>query len=198
MTAITLPGAGIVAGYVEGESGWGAAMNRNLRVLDALLNITAIDKDLAAPPSATPGAVYIVAGSATGAWEDQSGKLAVWCEGDDLVDAEWLFVTPKESWRAWVEDENVFYQYVSGAWVIDNTSSVSPEQYDQLIGDGSAANFFISHNLGTRNVHVTVYRNASPWDSIIVDVSRPNENMVEISGFAIAPSVDEYVVLVSK
>lgn len=65
------------------------------------------------------------------------------------------------------------------------------------IGDGTRANFYLTHNLGTYNVHVTVYRSASPRDTIIVDVSRTTEDEIEISGFSSAPAVNEYTVIVS-
>lgn len=198
MTAITLPNVGLHAGFLDAEHGWGVTMNRNQRVLDALVNLRVEDKDLTEPPLASSGAAYIVGPAATGAWAGYDGQLAIWMQGDDLPDGQWAFVQPKESWRAWLIDENAFYQYVSGTWVIDSTSSVTPTEFTQLIGDGSAANFFIDHALGTRNVAVTVYRNASPWDDIVVDVTRPSENQVELSGFALAPSVDEYMVVVRK
>lgn len=198
MTAATLPNISLTAGFVLGESGWSPAMNRNLRVLDALVNMQAINRTEISTPSASPGQVYIVGSGADGAWSGHDGELAIWCNGDDLTEGEWAFVAPREAWRVWVTAESAFYQYVSGAWVLDSSSSVTPNEYSTTIGDGSAANFYLSHGLGTRNVHVTVYRNATPWDSIVCDVTRPNENMVEISGFGSAPSIDEYVVLISK
>lgn len=118
MTAIALPNTGLSTGYTEGENGWGAAMNRNLRVLDALINLTVVDKDLTAPPAATSGAVYIVGPAATGAWAGKAGQLAIWCQGDDIPAGEWAFVPAKESWTAWVADESVFYRFTAGAWVV--------------------------------------------------------------------------------
>jgi hypothetical protein len=64
------------------------------------------------------------------------------------------------------------------------------------IGDGSAASFTITHNLNTRNVRVEVYRNATPWDTIICDITRPTANTVTLSGFGTAPSVDQFSVII--
>lgn len=198
MAAITLPNIGLASGYLDAEHGWGAALNRNQRVLDALVNLRVVDRDLTEPPVASGGDVFIVGAGATGAWAGLDGQLAIWAVGDDIPAGVWTYVVPKDSWRAWLIDEVAFYQFVAGAWVIDSSSSVTPTEHTQLIGDGSSANFFIDHMLGTRNVTVTVYRNATPWDDALVDVTRPSENQVEISGLAIAPSVDEYVVVVRK
>ena len=150
MASVTLPNLGIAAGFLTGENGWTAKMNRNLRVLDALINLRVEDRSLTSPPTATPGQVYIVGPSATGDWAGHDGKLAIWCDGDDLSPAEWAFVVPKNGWRAYVIDEDAFYQVISGTWVLDETSSVTPTSFSTTFGDGSAANFFIAHNLGTQ------------------------------------------------
>ena len=48
--------------------------NEALRALDAVVQLTVLDKDLASPPgSPTDGVRYIVAAGPTGAWSDQAG-----------------------------------------------------------------------------------------------------------------------------
>ena len=117
MTAIVLPNTGLSAGYLNEESGWGTAMNANLRTLDALVQARALDKDLTAPPATpTSGALYIVAAAATGAWAGQSGKLAIWTTGDDVT-AAWQFVSPKSGWLVFVVDESTYYRFDGSAWV---------------------------------------------------------------------------------
>jgi hypothetical protein len=59
------------------------------------------------------------------------------------------------------------------------------------IGDGAATQYDATHNFGTKNVHVTVYRTASPWDTVLVDVSRPDTNTVRFN-FAVAPSSAQF------
>lgn len=73
-----------------------------------------------------------------------------------------------------------------------------PRRMDALIGDGAAATFDVAHNFNTRKVHVTVYRTAAPYDTVIPDVARFSVNAVRISGFGAAPAVGEYTVLVSE
>lgn len=65
----------------------------------------------------------------------------------------------------------------------------------QTIGDGSATQYDVTHNFGTRDVLVTVYRNATPWDDVLCDVERPDANTVRVR-FAAAPSANQFVVVV--
>lgn len=129
MTAVALPNVGITAGLLPGEDGWSDLMNKNLRLVDALMQGVIADKDLAAPPgSPTAGVAYIVAASPTGAWASQAGKIAIWQAGDDLTSA-WLFVTPKEGWRMWVADEDKDYRFDGTAWnavASGGSSSIPP------------------------------------------------------------------------
>lgn len=198
MTAITLPNAQLAAGFLPGESGWSTSMNANLRILDALVALRVADKDLTAPPAATGGSVYIIGASPTGAWAGRAGQLALWCIGDDVPGGQWLFVTPKDSWRAWVVDEGKFYQRVAGAWVVDTAGSVTPTNYQVAIGNGADASFVVNHGLGTRAVHVTIYRNAAPYDQVIADVAHTSVDTLTISGFTLPPATGQFTVAVSK
>lgn len=68
-------------------------------------------------------------------------------------------------------------------------------KFSQDLGDGSATQYTVTHNLGTRDVHVEVYRNASPWDSVGCDVERSSTNAV-IVRFASAPTSNQFRVVV--
>lgn len=72
----------------------------------------ALDKDLAAPPgSPVSGDIYIVAGSATGAWTGSTDKIAYY------NGTAWVFFTPAEGWKFLVLDEDTEYEYGgSGGW----------------------------------------------------------------------------------
>lgn len=91
--------------------------NEAMRALDALVQQSVLDKDLATPPSSpADGVRYIVAASPTGAWVGQAGKLAAWQDG------AWAFYMPREGWLAWVADEDVLYAYDGTAWDVLSTS----------------------------------------------------------------------------
>jgi hypothetical protein len=106
--------------------------NEALRALDAVVQLTVLDKDLSAPPG-TPadGARYIVGPGPTGAWAGEQGKVAAWQDG------AWSFYAAHEGWLAWVADEASLYVWSGSAW---SPLPVGP----QLGGDLDAA----GHNIG--------------------------------------------------
>lgn len=83
------------------------------------------DKDLATPPvSPAEGDRYIVATGGTGAWAGQDGKIAYY------FSAAWVFDTPGEGWRLWIEDENLFYYHSGTAWVAEPVGDMTKAVYD--------------------------------------------------------------------
>lgn len=68
------------------------------------------------------------------------------------------------------------------------------KKYAASIGDGSNTSYTVTHNLASRDVHVTVY-NASTYDEVITDVSHSTTNTLTIV-FATAPSSNAYRVVV--
>lgn len=59
------------------------------------------------------------------------------------------------------------------------------------IGDGSSTQIDVTHNWNTRNVSVELYRNSTPWDTVLCDVSRPDANTVRFN-FASAPTSNQF------
>ncbi|MDP2234961.1 MAG: hypothetical protein Q8J88_00885 [Bacteroidales bacterium] len=64
------------------------------------------------------------------------------------------------------------------------------------IGNGSATTFTVTHNLGTKNVHVEIWDNAT-WQTILCDVARTTTSAISVS-FAAAPTSNEYKVFIMK
>ena len=62
------------------------------------------------------------------------------------------------------------------------------------VGNGTNTSFAVTHNLGTRDVQVQVYDNAS-YDTVECDVVRTNSNTVTVS-FTVAPTTNAYRVVV--
>ncbi len=63
------------------------------------------------------------------------------------------------------------------------------------IGDGSATQYTVTHNLNTRDVHVATYRNSGSYDEVIVDQERTTVNTVTIR-FGSAPTSNAFRVVV--
>jgi len=86
--------------------------NEAIRRLDAIVQLSAIDRDLAAPPAdPSEGDRYIVASGATGAWAGQDLNVAAWLDGT------WEFFAPQEGWLAWPRDEDKLLIWNGTAWV---------------------------------------------------------------------------------
>ncbi|WP_195161754.1 DUF2793 domain-containing protein [Mesorhizobium sp. NBSH29] len=84
--------------------------NEALLALDALVQLSVKDRDLAAPPAAADGDRYIVATGASGAWTGQSNRIA------GFQDGVWTFYPPLRGWLAFVADENVLLVWDGTAW----------------------------------------------------------------------------------
>ncbi len=63
------------------------------------------------------------------------------------------------------------------------------------IGDGSATQYTVTHNLNTRDLHVSVHRNSGSFDEVGCDVEHTTVNTVTIR-FAAAPSSNLFRVTV--
>lgn len=68
-------------------------------------------------------------------------------------------------------------------------------KYTNTVGDGSSTSYDITHNLGTRDVHVAVYKTASAYDEVLCDVKHKDTNTITLV-FASAPSSGQYSVVI--
>jgi len=85
--------------------------NEALRLLDGIVQLSVLDRDLTEPP-ATPadGDRYIVGSGATGAWDGWDLNVAYY------VDGAWMKVVQQAGWRAWIADEQKLAIWDGMAW----------------------------------------------------------------------------------
>ncbi|GJD41315.1 hypothetical protein [Methylobacterium bullatum] len=69
-------------------------------------------------------------------------------------------------------------------------------KFPQAIGDGSATQIDVTHNLNTRDVVVEVFYASGAYATVICDVSRPTVNSVRLN-FAAAPAANALRVVVT-
>lgn len=74
-------------------------------------------------------------------------------------------------------------------------STFFTKKFAQDVGDGSATSYNIDHNLGTRDVTVSVHRNSGSYDEVIADVEKTTTNRVVLK-FATAPANNAYRIVV--
>lgn len=69
------------------------------------------------------------------------------------------------------------------------------KKYAANIGDGTNVAYIVNHALGSRDVQVTIYRNGTPYDEIIVDIAHTDANNVTVT-FSTPPTTNQFRVLV--
>jgi hypothetical protein len=70
------------------------------------------------------------------------------------------------------------------------------KKFEGTIGDGSATSYVVTHNLNSKAVAVSVYRNSGNFDEVLVEVQKTSLNTVTVV-FLAAPSLNQYAVAVT-
>ena len=87
----------------------------------------------------------------------------------------------------------------NGISVLTNTvaidSTVVVSKYAANVGDGSATSYTITHNLGTRDVIVSVYEASGSYAEVICDVNHATTSTITLL-FSVAPTLNQYRVVV--
>jgi len=107
--------------------------NEALAMLDAIIQLAVLDRDLTSPPGAPEeGDRHIVAAGATGAWAGQDDKVAGYQDG------AWAFLSPRAGWLALIADEGEFFHFTGSAWA-SVAGTIAALQNLALLGIGTAA-----------------------------------------------------------
>jgi hypothetical protein len=83
---------------------------------------------------------------------------------------------------------------LSGSGLAIDTAVVV-RKYSASVGDGTNTTYTVTHNLGTRDVQVTVYDNSSPYAEVMVDVQHTSTTAIAVL-FSVAPTSNQYRVVV--
>ena len=75
------------------------------------------------------------------------------------------------------------------------TWSLAPKRYSTDIGDGSNTSYTVTHNLGTREVTVVVYRNSGNYDEVECEVRHTSTTALTLV-FSAAPTSNQFRVVV--
>ena len=80
---------------------------------------------------------------------------------------------------------------------INGVSGIGTTTYSQVIGDGINTSFIVSHMLNSTAVNVSVYRNSTPFDLVLADVSIVSADSIRVT-FGTMPTVNQWRVVVQK
>ncbi|MCX7670048.1 MAG: DUF2793 domain-containing protein, partial [Anaerolineae bacterium] len=87
--------------------------NEALRLLDAMVQLSVLDRTRTAPPaSPADGNRHLVASGATGLWAGWDLNIAFW------VDGAWIRLVPRTGWLTWVAAEGRLLVWTGSAWEV--------------------------------------------------------------------------------
>ena len=129
--------------------------------------------------------------NATGSATENAG---IEVERGDDANAELRWNETTDKWQIEVDPDNDTYQNIATEDYV--ATQISDNSYAASIGNGSSTAIAVTHGLGTRDVIVQLFDNAT-YDTVYADVVRTDANNVTVT-FAVAPSSNAYRVLVQK
>lgn len=91
--------------------------NEALVALDALIQLSALERRTVPPTAPAEGARYVVAADPAGAFSGHPHAIAV------LEAGTWRFFAPQEGWICWLADEEAAIVFRAGGWSDLKTSS---------------------------------------------------------------------------
>ncbi len=115
--ATTSPRLGVP--YIaEGQDDKETAHSEGVNRFETMIQLSVKDRDLSDPDDlGSPtrdafvnGDLYLVPSGATGNWSGQDDDIAAYYDG-------WIFLTPNEGWRVWIEDEDRTLLWDGSAWI---------------------------------------------------------------------------------
>lgn len=74
-------------------------------------------------------------------------------------------------------------------------TAIAVRKYAASVGDGTATSYTVTHNLGTRDVQVSIYDNSSPYAEVVADVEHSTTTAITVQ-FSVAPTSNQYRVVV--
>jgi hypothetical protein len=69
--------------------------------------------------------------------------------------------------------------------------------YSANVGNGVLTTITVTHNLGTRDLHVSLWKTVAPYDELWCDVFADTINSIQLK-FTTAPATDQFRVCISK
>ena len=181
----TLPGLGLTGFWDPGSDGWDTGMDANLRTLSAVVQLSAISATTSLP-AGSDGDVYIV----------PSGDA----NGNDVAvkdDGAWVYQTPVEGWRAWVQDTAQFLYWDGAAWSAEPDEGIADAPSDGTLyarKDAGWENIPATSNprfLAGLSAAATI--SADTWTTVAFNTEAEDTASALASGVFTAPQAGTYL-----
>lgn len=86
--------------------------------------------------------------------------------------------------------------YSAGTGITIAGGVIALNRYAATIGDGSSTSIAVVHNLGSRDVQVSVYQTATPYDEVLCEIQRTDANTATLL-FGNAPASNSLRVVIN-
>jgi hypothetical protein len=123
-----------------------------------------------------------------GSWKDISSADVTLAQLAQNTGASSIGVTPISG----INGDNV-QELLEGLKTYVDSSTI--KKFTQDIGDGTSTDIVVTHNLGTRDVVVSVYENSAPYSVVNTNVEITDDNTITVK-FTTAPTNNQYRVVV--
>lgn len=189
----TLPGLGLRGFHTERSNGWGTPLSEDLRQVSAVAQLTVKSRTTALPDPGTAGDIYIV----PSADATNPNKVALW-DGPSGSEA-WVYISPQDGWMAFVQDEDLNYQFNGSVWAeletgfddapLDGTPYARQNGTWVAVTSGGSAPSLITSTPGVWEPYAAHVRPPNPNDfPVMIDGTRPtitvDQNEMHVIGNA--------------
>ena len=125
-----------------------------------------------------------------GTWENGIPSSASYAQTASFLPVGTYAIT-----ASWAQSAS---QAVTASYVLQAVSAsfLISSSFSTNIGDGVNTSYTVTHNLNTRNAHITVYSASGTFETVYPDIQRPTVNTATIL-FANAPTANQYTVYIS-
>ena len=143
----------------SGQAQKHVTFNEALRELDAVVQLSVLDRDLTAPPaSPAEGDRYLVAASATDEWAGWDDDIAAY------IDGAWMRFVVRTGWRLYVEDEETMLLRQASGFAEFAFGAASKASTAEIL-DGTANKYVDPAGIDSALAPVTLTDAASiAWD----------------------------------
>src|SRR3954470_24533798 len=90
-----------------------------------------------------------------------------------------------------------YWDAATSSWKVGAVGPPAGQVWQQIIGDGVATSFDVTHGFGTRAVTVSIYRNSPPYEEVEADVEHTTTSTVTVRTSPTVPAVGEFIVAVA-
>jgi hypothetical protein len=183
-------------GSLFGTASWAASASQALTASYIVTAQTASYVLQAVSASFSSTASYVTGSVHTSANPALSASYALSAsQATNAITASFLPIGTYAITASWAQSSS---QALTSSYIniAQSASFLISSSYSTNIGDGTNTSYTVTHNLNTRNAHITVYSASGTYETVYPDIQRSTVNTAAII-FANPPTTNQYTVYIS-